>query len=131
MKSKESQVAAQMRLNQWALEVQECMNRPKDMTVDEWCEQHNIKKANYYRRLKRVRQACLEQVEITSGSFVELPAPAPAPPALPSAPVPATTNNASTTAAVLHVTGGISIEIKDNATAGFIKNLIGAFAGAE
>ena len=25
MKSKESQVAAQFRLNQWALEVQECM----------------------------------------------------------------------------------------------------------
>ena len=38
MKSKESQVAAQTRLNQWALEVQECINRPKDMTVDEWCE---------------------------------------------------------------------------------------------
>ena len=33
MKSKESHVAAQVRLNQWALEVQECMNRPKDMTV--------------------------------------------------------------------------------------------------
>lgn len=45
MKSRESQVAAQIRLNQWALEVQECINRPKGMTVDEWCEQHNIKKS--------------------------------------------------------------------------------------
>ena len=50
MASKESQVAAQVRLNQWAQEIQE--NRPKDMTVDEWCKQHNIKKANYYWRLR-------------------------------------------------------------------------------
>ena len=48
MKSKESQIAVQVRLNQWALEVQDCLNRPKNVTVDQWCEQHNIKKANYY-----------------------------------------------------------------------------------
>lgn len=75
MASKESQVAAQVRLNQWAQEIQDCQNRPKDMTVDEWCKQHNIKKANYYWRLKRVRQACLEQMEISAGNFVELPVP--------------------------------------------------------
>ena len=128
MKSKESQVAAQIRLNQGALEVQECINRPKDMTVDEWCEQHNIKKANYYWRLKRVRQACLEQLETTSGNFVELPVPTPQ--TIPSAPVPATINDNPSIVAVLHTAGGISIEIKDNATAGFIKNLIGALANA-
>ena len=37
MKSKESQVATQVRLNQWAIQVQDCLNRPKNMTVDEWC----------------------------------------------------------------------------------------------
>lgn len=131
MKSKESQVAAQIRLNQWALEVQECLNRPKDMTVQEWCEQHNIKKANYYWRLKRVRQTCLEKMKLTSGSFVELSVPASATTTLPSAPVPATPNSIPTTAAVLHAACGISIEIKENATAEFIKNLIGAFANAE
>ena len=52
MASKESQVAAQVRLNQWAQEIQDCQNRPKDMTVDEWGKQHNIKKANYYWRLR-------------------------------------------------------------------------------
>lgn len=128
MKSKESQVAAQIRLNQWALEVQECINRPKGMTVDEWCEQHDIKKANYYWRLKRVRQACLEQLETNSGNFVELPLPAPQ--TIPSAPVPATINDNPSTVAVLHAASGISIEIKDNATEGFIKNLIGALANA-
>ncbi len=129
MKSKESQVAAQFRLNQWALEVQECMNRPKDMTVGEWCEQHNIKKANYYWRLKRVRQACLEQVEGSSANFIELPAPVQQ--TMPSASALATAaNDASSTAAVLHTACGISIEIKGNATAGFIKNLIGVLANA-
>lgn len=126
MKSKESQVAAQIRLHQWAMEVQECINRPKDMTVDEWCEQHNIKKANYYWRLKRVRQACLEQLETTSGNFVELPVPTLQ--TIPSASVTPTINDNSSTVAVLHTGSGISIEIKNNATTGFIKNLIGALA---
>lgn len=44
MKSKESQVATQDRLNQWALDVKDCMNRPGNMTVEQWCQQHGIKK---------------------------------------------------------------------------------------
>lgn len=128
MASKESQVAAQVRLSQWAMEIQECQNRPRDMTVNEWCEQRGITKANYYWRLKRVRQACLKQLETTSDNFVELSVPAPQ--TLLSAPVTSITNDNPSTMAVLHVVGGISIEIKDNATAGFIKNLIGAFANA-
>lgn len=126
MVSKESQAAAQVRLSQWAMEIQECQNRPRDMTVNEWCEQRGITKANYYWRLKRVRQACLEQLETTSDNFVELPAPSPQ--TISSAPVSATINGHPSIVAVLHAADGISIEIKDNATAGFIKNLIGALA---
>lgn len=129
MKSKESQVAAQVRLKQWVLEVQDCMNRPKDMTVDEWCEQHNIKKANYYWRLKRVRQTCLEQVETTAGNFVELPAPVPC--ELPAPTIPVTASATSSTMAVLRATNGISIEIMEGATAEFLKSLMGAVAHAE
>lgn len=128
MVSKESQVAAQVRFSQWAMQIQECQNCPRDMTVNEWCGQRGMIKANYYWRLKRIRQACLEQLETTSDNFVELPAPAPQ--TIPSAPVPGTINDNPSTIAVLHDAGGISIEIKDNATAGFIKNLIGAFANA-
>lgn len=128
MVSKESQVAAQVRLSQWAMELQECQNRPRDMTVNEWCEQRGITKANYYLRLKRVRQAYLEQLETTSDNFVELPAPSPQ--TISSAPVSATINGHPSIVAVLHTAGGISIEIKDNATAGFIKNLIGALGNA-
>lgn len=128
MKSKESQVAAQVRLNQWALEVKDCMNRPKDMTVDEWCAHHNIKKANYYWRLKRVRRACMEQVETPTENFVELPAPIEHTMSLPSLPV--TVNANSSTVAVLHTSSGISIELKECASAEFVKNLIGAIANA-
>lgn len=56
MASNESRIAVQVRLNQWALDIQACKNRPKNMTVEQWCEQHGITKANYYWRLKRVRQ---------------------------------------------------------------------------
>lgn len=128
MKSKESQVATQVRLNQWALEVKDCLNRPENTTVAEWCEQHNIKRANYYWRLKRVRQACLEQVETPAGNFVELPAPVPY--AMPLAPAQTTVNDNSSTAAVLRTSGGISIEIRQCASAEFVKSLIGALDNA-
>ena len=128
MKSKESGIAMQARLNQWALDVQDCMNRPQDMTIVEWCEQHNIKKANYYWRLKRVRQACLEQVEQSARSFVELPATTEC--KMPLAPVQANTNDNASTVVVFHTSDGVSIEIKACASMEFVKNLIGAFANA-
>ena len=127
MASKESQVAAQVRLRQWALEIQECQNRPKDMTVEEWCSQHNITKANYYWRLKRVRQAVLEQMEVPATSFVELPVPASPP--LPAS-IPEVSHPVDLTVAVLHLSSGITIELKEQATSDFIRNLIGAIANA-
>ena len=32
------------------------------MSVVDWCASHGITKANYYYRLRRVRQACLENL---------------------------------------------------------------------
>ncbi len=124
MTSKESQIAAQVRLSQWAQEIQDCQNRPKNMTVDEWCRQHGIKKANYYWRLRRVRQALLEQMELPEAGFVELPIPAET--TVPSVVAAEVLRKDVSTAAVLHTTGGISIELKEGAAADFIKNLIGA-----
>ena len=46
------------------------------MDVETWCAQNDLTKANYYYRLRRVREACLEQVQDAAGTaFVELPAP--------------------------------------------------------
>ncbi len=73
MNSQTSLVAKKYRLQQWAMQISECQNRPKEMTVDEWCEQHSITKANYYYRLKRVRQAYLDSETPSLTEFVEMP----------------------------------------------------------
>lgn len=54
MSSQTSLVAEQVRLRQWAAQVQECQSRPADMKVETWCSEHGITKANYYYRLRRV-----------------------------------------------------------------------------
>ena len=63
MSSQTSLVAEQVRLQQWAAQIQDCKNRPADMKVETWCSEHGITKANYYYRLRRVRKACLEHIQ--------------------------------------------------------------------
>ena len=60
MNSETSMVAAQYRLQEWAAQIRECQSRPSGMSVVSWCARHGITKANYYYRLRRVREACLE-----------------------------------------------------------------------
>ena len=122
MGSQTSLVARQCRLQAWAMQIKDCQNRPEDMTGDEWCMQNNITKANYYYRLKCVRQACLDSMESTP-AFVELPVQE------------VNTLNESTTsstaAAVIRGGNGLTIELQENASAEFIKKLIGACAYAQ
>lgn len=75
MATQTSLIARQVRLRQWAEQIRECQNRPEGMDVKTWCTQNNITKANYYYRLRRVREACLEQFQDTAPTFVELSAP--------------------------------------------------------
>ena len=75
MSSQTSLVAKSCRLQQWAVQINEGQNRPKTMTVDEWCDQHAITKATYYYRLKCVRQAYLDSAETPVTEFVEMPIP--------------------------------------------------------
>ena len=49
---------------------------------------------------------------------------------IPSAQLPVITNDNPSTAAVIHTSGGISIEIRNGATADFMKNLMGVLANA-
>lgn len=49
------------------------------MKIDEWCQMHGITKANYYWRLRKVREAFLETTDIAT-IFVELPTAMPAEP---------------------------------------------------
>ena len=62
MSSATTAVAVQYRLKEWAGQIRECQNRPAGMSVVDWCATHSITKGNYYYRLRRVRQACLENL---------------------------------------------------------------------
>ena len=63
MSSETTMVAEQYRLQNWAAQIRECQNRPAGMSVVDWCACHGITKANYYYRLRRVRMACLEELQ--------------------------------------------------------------------
>lgn len=55
-------VAADFRLQEWAAQIRECQNRLAGMSVVDWCACHGFTKANYYYRLRRVREICLEAI---------------------------------------------------------------------
>ena len=63
MSSETTMVAEQCRLQEWAAQIRDCQNRPAGMSVVSWCTCHGITKANYYYRLRRVREACLETIQ--------------------------------------------------------------------
>lgn len=63
MRSETTMVAEQYRLQEWAAQIRECQNRPAGMSVVDWCACHGITKTNYYYRLRRVRKACLEDLQ--------------------------------------------------------------------
>ena len=121
MKFQTSLVAQQMRLSEWAEQIKECQNRPQGMKIDEWCQMHGITKANYYWRLRRVREAFLEATDITP-IFVELPVPAP------------TETTAAVTpkvVAILKGTNQLTMEITDQASPSFLNTLLGAMNHAQ
>ena len=76
MATQTSLMAQKIRIQQWAEQIRECQSRPKGMDVETWCAQNNLTKANYYYRLRRVREVCLEQIQTSeTPTFIELPVP--------------------------------------------------------
>lgn len=59
MHSETTMTAEQCRLQEWAAQIKDCQNSPADMSVAGWCACHGITRANYYYRLRRMREACL------------------------------------------------------------------------
>ena len=121
MSSQTSLVTEQVRLRQWAAQIQECQNRPADMKVETWCSEHGIIKANYYYRLRRVRKACLEACN-PEPAFVELPIPAAMPSADPCDVKPA---------AVLRNSRGLVLEIYNHTSADIIRSILEVLVHAE
>ena len=46
MNTQTSLVAEQIRLQQWADQIRDCQNRPSDMKVDAWCQEHGYSRYN-------------------------------------------------------------------------------------
>lgn len=125
MNTQTSLVASQFRLQQWAEQIKDCQNRPAEMKVETWYKQHGITKANYYYRLRRVREACLNAAESNGVSFVKLPVSTEAEKVHPTAAEPVSSTD---TVAVLRCANGISVELRAGAPADFIHTLIRALA---
>ncbi len=62
MSSETTMIARQCRLQEWAVQIRDCQSRPAGMSIVSWCACHGITKANYYYRLRRVREAYLETI---------------------------------------------------------------------
>lgn len=62
MSSETTLAAEQFHLQEWAIQIRDCRNRPDGMSVVEWCARNGLTKANYYYRLRCVRKACLEKL---------------------------------------------------------------------
>ena len=109
MKSHTSLIAQQTRLNEWAELIRDCQSRPQGMKIDEWCQLHDITKASYYWRLRKVREAYLKTAEQTP-TFVEVPS---------SAIHPVNIASEYKIAAVLRSRNNITLEITEQASASY------------
>ena len=121
MKSQTSLVARQVRLNEWAEQVRDCQNRPQGMSVDTWCELHNIKKPNYYWRLRKVREAYLKTADHTQ-TFVEVPS---------SAIQPVNMAAEHKIIALIRGRNNLTLEITEQASDSFLKTLLGVLGNAQ
>ena len=131
MATQTSVMAQQVRIQQWAEQIRECQSRPKGMDVETWCAQNNLTKANYYYRLRRVREACLEQFQAAEApTFVELPVPEMAP--ICAEPV-SETNRAVQTMPVLWMksASGLCVEVFSDISPTLLRQVIEAMNHVE
>ncbi len=117
MKSQTSLVASNVRLQEWAAQIHDCQNRPNGMDVITWCQQHQISKATYYYRLRKVREAFLDLADQEDiPSFVEIPV----------SRQQVMEQHISASCASLTTTSGIKIELYNSASESFLQNLLRA-----
>ena len=96
------------------------------MDVETWCAQNNITKANYYYRLRRVRKACLDQMQTEQSNFIELPLPS-------EENVSVGTENVPNPVPVIRIKTkeGVSFEVFSNVSTEVLKYLIEVVIHAE
>ena len=123
------QITHEMRLKNWTHVVEECNNRPQDVTVKQWLADNGINEKVYYYWLRRVRQAAYDQMKSEqTGELVVTPNNK-----ISYAEITLTGNTISRTlnapAAVISA-GGISIDISEQASEEFLIKLMRAMKHA-
>ena len=131
MTTQTSLVAQQVKLQQWAAQIRDCQNRPKGMDVETWCAQNNLTKANYYYRLRRVREMCLTQMQNSSPTFFKMPVTSDV--KVPEAIDQTNGDNCTNPVAVIRITNksGVSAEVFSNVSPEILCSLVEAFHHAE
>ena len=126
MATQTSLIAQKTRIQEWAEQIRDCQSRPKGMDVETWCAQNNITKANYYYRLRRVRKACLDQMQTEQADFIELPMPS-------EKNISADTENVSDSIPAIRIKTkeGVSFEVFSNVSTEVLKYLIEVVIHAE
>ena len=96
------------------------------MDVETWCAQNNITKANYYYRFRRVRKACLDQLQTEQSDFIELPMTS-------EKNISADTENVSDSVPAIRIKTkeGVSFEVFSNVSTEVLKYLIEVVIHAE
>ena len=123
------QITHEMRLKNWTHVVEECNNRPQDVTVKQWLADNGINEKVYYYWLRRVRQAAYDQMKSEqTGELVVTPNNK-----ISYAEITLTGNTISRAlnapAAVISA-GGISIDISEQASEEFLIRLMRAMKHA-
>lgn len=121
MKSHTSLVAQYTHLSEWAELIRDCQSRPQGMKIDEWCQLHDLTKASYYWRLRKVRKAFLATTDNTQ-TFVEV-----------SSSAFQSKNMASEykIVAVIRGVNHLTLEITDQASDSFLNTLLGVMKNAQ
>ena len=89
------------------------------MKVETWCSQNGITKANYYYRLRRVREAYIETTQSSETTFVELPV-------MSESEKSKKQESKNLPVAQIHTDDNLSIDIFSSISADQIQSLIGA-----
>ena len=89
------------------------------MKVETWCSQNGITKANYYYRLRRVREAYIETTQSSETTFVELPV-------MSESEKSEKQESKNLPVARIHIDDNLSIDIFSSISAEQIQSLIGA-----
>ena len=110
-------VSKQLRLSKGAALVKACQE--SGLTVNEWCSTNGITKHTYYYWKRKLKDICLDQVDMPS--FVDISG---------AGPVNAGMFHPSTEASASVMVSGMRIDLYEQASPSFLRNLLEAAKNA-